>query len=80
MGKVHQPTATEIIVARATLAGYEPPELMRKAGMKKSTFYRRLSQNDWTLEEVFRIDRCIHLTGEDAAGLREWFKGITKGP
>ena len=53
----------------------------RKAGMKKSTFYRRLSRNDWTLLELLRIDRYIHLTGEDAAGLREWFNGgITKGP
>ena len=80
MPKLHTPSPAEIILSRATLAGYAPPELMRKAGTKKSTFYRRLSQNAWPLEEVLRIDRCIHLTGEDAAGLREWFKGITKGP
>lgn len=82
MARTHTPSPAEIILSRATLAGYEPPDLMRMTGMKKSTFYRRLSRNDWTLSELLRIDRYIHLTGEDAAGVREWFKkgGITKGP
>ena len=81
MARTHMPSPSEIILSRATLAGYEAPELLRKTGMKRSTFYRRLSRNDWTLLELLRIDRYIHLTGEDAAGLREWFNGgITKGP
>ena len=79
--RTHTSTPAEIILSRATLAGYEAPELLRKTGMKRSTFYRRLSRNDWTLSELLQIDRYIHMTGEDAAGLREWFNGgITKGP
>ena len=75
--KKHVPTPAEIILSRATLAGYEAPELMRKTGLKRSTFYRRLSRNDWTLSEMLNIDRYIHLTEEDAAGVRNWY---TKGP
>ena len=32
MPKLHTPSPAEIILSRVTLAGYEPPELMRKAG------------------------------------------------
>lgn len=78
MARTHMPSPAEIILSRATLAGYEAPELLRKTGMKRSTFYRRLSRNDWTLSELLQIDRYIHMTEEDAAGFRNWY--TTKGP
>ena len=74
MARIHTPTPAEIILSRATLAGYEAPELLRKTGMKRSTFYRRLSRNDWTLAEMLNIDRYIHFTADDMAGFRKWHK------
>ena len=65
MGK-HRPTVREIIIARATLAGYgEVPKLSKKTGITKSTFYRKLNEGGWTLGEISAIDKVVHFTDDD---------------
>ena len=66
MGKVHQPTATEIIVARATLSGRRVPDLVRVTGIPESTIYKRLREpGTWRLEELAAVNKYIHFTAED---------------
>lgn len=66
MGKMHQPTATEIIVARATLSGRNVPDLVRATGIPESTIYKRLREPwTWRLGELAAVNKYIHFTAED---------------
>lgn len=66
MGKVHQPTTSEIIVARATLSGRKVPDLVKITGIPESTIYKRLREPDtWRLGELAAVNKYIHFTADD---------------
>lgn len=57
---------SDIIVGRARISGFDTISLSKKSGIALNTLYRRLRQpENFTLSELYFIDRLIHFSDEE---------------
>jgi uncharacterized protein (DUF2384 family) len=65
--RIHQPTTGDIILSQAQLNGMKKSDLIRRTGISKTTFNRRIRTDTWTVPEIRAIDRLVHFTPEQCA-------------
>ncbi len=63
--RTHKKSFYDCIRCRAFEAGIPIKDLLKRTGIKESTFYSHKSNKGWTQLEVAAMHRYLHFTGED---------------
>lgn len=63
--RTHKKTFYECIRCRSFEAGIPIKDLLKRTGIKESTFYTHKKTRGWTQPEVAAMHRYLHFTAED---------------
>lgn len=63
--KRHVPMFSEVIRGRCSFAGINQTILEKKAGISHTTMSRRMTDGNWTRDQLKSMNRYLHFTDED---------------